>query len=450
MGMSINLQKTANKKAEVVTKVFNAIFLLFLLHPQMLIAETNTRNDHVQAQEILANAPKNPEEFFVRLKTLLQNQNNDGLNFAEKLTGIGMDKWKTDPCNKNDFYRPYSFNLWRDGLWKDIDADKWPPFSSRPTISFWPSLTVDDYRDNVFFNFRMKFKVSRKVDNFHCITPEATQESLGKTLKILSYIDDKTENSHSSQIIYKYKINNFKVRIQYEINDDTPSTIKYDSNLLENYKNHKSLCASEITVSRANPLKLQHSGAHSEWIQEISAKIPKNANEFLRRLKSSWENQKSNVFDVAEEITEVSLNKWMKIQNEGLLRYHLYIPPDDSEDYPVFPYVFLVKSKTNNSSFHTYLRSFKHVKSANNKYSTHHIVCITPAETKEILGEPSAVKGDDHRTMEGSFSNTKYLYEIDNTTIEFIFPNPGGASKKYIDFDQHKQFCASSIEFIKK
>lgn len=449
--MSISLHKMTYKKPRIFPCVVNAIFLLFLLYPQILIAETNTAIDNVRAQKILESTPKNSEEFLARLEILLHGQDNTGLNFAKKLTGIGLEKWKWTniPSNNKDFYRYYSFNLWQDGLWKDINVDKWPPFDKRPVINFWPSLTVDDYTNNTFFSFQIRIDPTRKVDHFSCITPEITIKYLGKPLKILSYIDDKTENSNNSQLVYRYKINKFKIRFQYEFNAGTPSAIIYNSNLLEDFNNHKDFCASKITVSRPNPFKLQRYGVGSKFVQEISAKIPQNANEFLRRIKSSWKNKNNNMSAFAEETTGVSLSKWMKTQNEEAINYYIFIPLCDLEDYPDFPYLFWVSLEANNSLFSIRMRYIKN-QGAKYKHEVHPIVCITPSQTKDILGEPSTITGNDHRTMEGRYSDTKYLYKNEHTTLEFIYPNPDGYSKRYIDFKQHKNFCAKNIEIRTK
>ncbi|MDH5573499.1 MAG: hypothetical protein OEY89_17175 [Gammaproteobacteria bacterium] len=423
--MCTHLHKTAYNASEMLLFVVSTFFCLLLIYPQTLCAETVTAVENTRTQKELAFTPKNSEEFLSRLKTLLQDKDNTGLNFAKKLTGVELEKWNisNNKYDNNDFYRDYSYN-------------------------YMSYLTVDDHRDNIYFIFRIGIDRINKVKPLYSITPEITQLYLGKPSKILSYIDDKTENSNSSQLIYRYNINNFIVRIQYEINPDTPLEVIYDRDLIEDYKHHKSFWVSKIIISRPNPLKLQHSGVGSKFVENVSTQIPKNANELLQRINSTRKNPKKSISSIAEVTTGVNLSKWKKTQNEKGMHYALYMPLYDLEDYPDFPYYFHLSLYGEKSLFLVNVRYLK--TGTNYNYNMNPIVCITPEETKNILGEPSTITGIDQRTTEGKYSQTKYLYENDETVIEFIYPNQGGNSKEYIEFIQHKQFCASKIKYMKK
>ena len=71
------------------------VLLLTILTPQLLWSQVSNKEAEfsLRAQQIMAEAPKTPEELLRVIKDFMDHPNMDGYDFGEKISGIDRANW---------------------------------------------------------------------------------------------------------------------------------------------------------------------------------------------------------------------------------------------------------------------------------------------------------------------------------------------------------------------
>ena len=184
------------------------------------------------------------------------------------------------------------------------------------------------------------------------------------------------------------------------------------------------------------------------WVEELRATVQKSPEEFMKRLKSLWDNPQSSSVEYAEKMSGMKLARWEILKKADVIRkvnrrmVNRYSIELKHEVYPDFPYNFYVVTPVvgeiaDKTSFGAGFRGVKEIGEPNRW------VCVTPKLTKEMFGEPTEIKEGHIRggeTPDGDYIYYKYVNEKKNMT--FRYDHYAGNLKN------RENFCASNVDII--
>lgn len=169
--------------------IMAGVLFLFFLTPRSVLAAAGDENN---TQKINRNVPKTAEEFLIRLKMLMEQQNIGGFDFAEKM--MGVDRGKFTKAEGSADLRPYVYgNLG----FRNFD----------PSIPYSFNFGIGDDREG---NFLLRFQVSfNEIDQqpVICITQKAMNEIFGEPLRTNSLLDN--------YVGYQYEIDNYAITFRF-------------------------------------------------------------------------------------------------------------------------------------------------------------------------------------------------------------------------------------------
>lgn len=480
--------------------LFGAFFLF-----TTCVAGYSQTNDQAETAFFPADGlPKNPEALLRSLDIFI-TQGEDPIRLAEELTGLKRIDWGKEfsPPHTND----YGLSPFYEGYKKTKLPESGTPYVQKD-VHF--AFQRDD--DSPYLSFLLKYLRSlvhqdnpaehlplplrylrlmfqqndqvqrlffalRKIEQF-TVTPELTKNILGPPTTTL--VDTNTIYSYAPSLLYCYETSNYLVSVWFIPPDKTythEAKALHPKIFFSQFEHHRRFIADTIIIERKTI-----SRSSSQLASTLPFHPPQTTEELLLLLKKFTTIPDGGQFwSFVENIVGLPRMHW-GTESYGTERdYKIYRPYDSIMSHRLSSSIsvsnFSLYGKLRATGFHTGFSPFTStwfiVKDAEQDCCFYELTlpfddgpdsfCLSPLQTREILGPPSTVltdRGPRHITQE------TYTYETPGYEMQIDFgqdtrPNPESGHRSFntneakqkkatLGPPEHQTFCGKLLRIKRK